>query len=368
MRTNYTAAGLHNIFAARNTVRKRASSFDRTGGNFDYVLIEPGATYVMAEIDRPGVITHIWMTMVTGQENGVEEKFGPRKVALRFYWDGETNPSVQAPIGDFFGMGHGITKNFVSEPLQMSPENGNGFNSWWPMPFNKARLTVTNECRTVLRLYFYFDYDETDEHDENTLRFHAAWHRECPTKGKSEKCFPTHRDWCFTGENVNGEGNYLIMQAKGRGHYCGCNLNIHNLEKSGLWNWPGEGDDMIFIDGDKLPTLNGTGTEDYVNMAWCPQQEYNAPYHGLILGGKDNWTGRITYYRYHIKDAIPFKKDIKVTIEHGHANNRSDDWSSTAYWYQNEPHTEFYSLPIAEERLPIDEHHYRVYGELKFLK
>jgi hypothetical protein len=113
---------------------------------------------------------------------------------------------------------------------------------------------------------------------------------------------------------------------------------------------------MIFIDGEKWPpSLHGTGTEDYVNMAWCPQQEYSAPYHGIILGGEDNWKGKITYYRYHIQDPIMFEKSIRVTIEHGHDNHRSDDWSTTAYWYQNEPHSAFDKLPDVLNRLPVNE-------------
>ena len=115
---------------------------------------------------------------------------------------------------------------------------------------------------------------------------------------------------------------------------------------------------MIFIDGDTKPTLHGTGTEDYVNMSWCPTQEYNAPYHGLILGGDNNWKGKITYYRYHIQDPIAFKKSIKVTIEHGHNNNRSDDWSSTAYWYQTKPVASMPKIIGVKDRMPIDERHF----------
>ena len=123
---------------------------------------------------------------------------------------------------------------------------------------------------------------------------------------------------------------------------------------------------MIFIDGMKWPPqLHGTGTEDYVNMAWCPQQEYSAPYHGLILGGDANWKGKITYYRYHIQDPISFKKSIKVTIEHGHNNNRSDDWSTTAYWYQTVQHKPFPTILPVEERMPVDENHWSFTGEVR---
>jgi hypothetical protein len=125
---------------------------------------------------------------------------------------------------------------------------------------------------------------------------------------------------------MTGDENYVLLEAKGRGHYVGCNVNIHNLRDTSKWDWPGEGDDMIFIDGEKWPpSLHGTGTEDYFNMSWCPIQEYTAPYHGIILPGKENWKDYITYYRYHIQDPVMFKKSIRVTIEHGHNNGRSDD-------------------------------------------
>lgn len=148
----------------------------------------------------------------------------------------------------------------------------------------------------------------------------------------------------------------MILEAEGKGHYCGCNINIHNLSTSNLWDWPGEGDDMIYIDGESFPSLHGTGTEDYVNMAWCPNEEYNAPYQGLLLGGKDNWKDKITYYRYHVKEPVMFDKSIRATIEHGHNNNRSDDWSSTAYWYQAEPHRVIAPILAVKERLPVDVH------------
>lgn len=110
--------------------------------------------------------------------------------------------------------------------------------------------------------------------------------------------------------------------------------------------------DMIFIDGEKVPSLVGTGTEDYYGMSWCPTQEYCAPFHGLTLPGGKNWKGKISWYRYHIQDPVYFKERIKVTVEHGHANHRSDDYSSTAYWYQEEPHRLLMPLPSAEARLP----------------
>lgn len=345
---------MDDIARKRTGKRRRISSYDVTGGNDDRKYIAPGETYTVADIAGAGCIKHIWMTLNT--DGWVIERNAFRKIVLRMYWDGEKTPSVEAPLGDFFGMGHGITRNFVSAPLQMSPEDGKGMNCWWPMPYgNGAKITVTNECNTTLILYFYVDYEQHETIPADLLRFHAQWHRECPTDGTPDPMDENHNAWCFEGENPVGDGNYVVLEAEGKGHYCGCNVNIHNLNRSGMWDWPGEGDDMIFIDGDKEPTLYGTGTEDYVNMAWCPTQEYSAPYHGLILGGKDNWKGKITYYRYHIQDPIMFEENIRVTIEHGHANHRSDDWSTTAYWYQTEPHKPFAPIAPVAQRLPVDE-------------
>ena len=109
---------------------------------------------------------------------------------------------------------------------------------------------------------------------------------------------------------------------------------------------------MIFIDGERWPpSLHGTGTEDYFNTAWCPQQEYSAPYDGITLGGGSNWSGHVSLYRFHVEDPVTFERSIRVTIEHGHANKRSDDLSSVACWYQAEPHRPF-SVPPARQRVP----------------
>ncbi len=339
------------LFSPMQGKRGRISSYDRSGGNADWFEIAPHEQREFASFSGSGVIRHIWITMANF---GKEDKFLLRKTVLRAYWDGESAPSVEVPVGDFFGMGHAMSKNFVSAPLQMSPEDGKGLNSWWPMPFRKGfRLSIENGCEIPLQFYFYVDF-QAEPVEQDALYFHAQWRRECPTQGV-EPASMDRREWCFGGKNLGGEGNYVVMEAEGRGHYCGANINIHNLNGDNYWDWPGEGDDMIFIDGDKEPTLNGTGTEDYVNMAWCPQQEYCAPYHGLLLGGRENWKGKISYYRYHIADPVNFEKSIRVTIEHGHCNHRSDDWSSTAYWYQTEPHAAFPPLPPATERLPVDE-------------
>jgi hypothetical protein len=251
-------------------------------------------------------------------------------------------------------MGHGLTRNFTSAALMMSPEDGKAFNSFFRMPYAiDARIEIESEADLPIKFYFYINYEEYEQLPANELRFHAQWKRETPTDGISEEGVD-NAYFEFGGKNTTGEGNYVILDAVGKGHYVGCNFNVHNLRETREWNWYGEGDDMIFIDGESWPpTMHGTGMEDYFNTAWCPQQEVCTPYHGIIMGGGPNWSGKISTYRYHILDPIMFDKSIKVTIEHGHNNHRSDDVSSTAYWYQQEPHRSFGTLPKVEQRMPL---------------
>ncbi|MCD6479300.1 DUF2961 domain-containing protein [Candidatus Bathyarchaeota archaeon] len=335
----------------RDVRRRKISSHDPTGGNRDYVRVPKGETYALAEIEGAGCIRHIWVTI------RCEDRWHPRKIVLRMYWDGEREPSVEAPIGDFFGLGHGIYRNFVSLPLQMAPEDGRGLNSWWPMPFSDgARIEVENECDIeISHLYYHIDYEEYEELDEDLGRFHAAWRRENPTDGLDYSQPIDYRRIWREEKNIDGSGNYIILEAEGRGHYVGCHVDIHNLRMTDEFNWYGEGDEMIFIDGEPLPSIVGTGTEDYYCMAWCPTQEFCTPFYGLPLPGGPNWSGKISWYRYHILDPIYFQKSIRVTLEHGHANWRSDDISSTAYWYQAEPHKRPWPLLPVEERLPREE-------------
>lgn len=350
MMMSFVGTSLRDLYRERNAKRKRSSSYDVTGGNKDYLEIFPGETKTITDIEGSGCITHIWMTMAP--LNDVMEQYLHRKIVIRMYWDGEENPSVQAPIGDFFGMGHGITKNYSSAPLQMSPENGTAMNCFFPMPFGKsARVEIESNADEAIKFYYYVDYEQYDVEIDSPLRFHAIWHREL-TEGIDPNT--DNALYCFGGKNTTGDGNYVMLEAEGKGHYVGCNLNIHNLRFTQEWDWYGEGDDMIFIDGEPWPpSLHGTGMEDYFNTAWCPQQEQNTPYHGIILGGGPNWSGKITAYRYHIQDPIMFDKSIKVTIEHGHNNNRSDDYSSTAYWYQTEPHKPAAEILPVKDRLPL---------------
>ncbi|UYP46626.1 hypothetical protein NEF87_002911 [Candidatus Lokiarchaeum ossiferum] len=373
------STSLRDLIKLSSFKRKRISSYDKSGGNLDMVFIKPGEKTTIFNVDGPGCINHIWTTQMVNNA-----KFWPRHIIIRMWWDDEETPSVECPLGDFFGLGHGDKQNFVSEPLQMSPQNGKAFNSWWVMPFkNHARIEIENDNPTSLipdsnfllkkkpgiMFYYYVDYElfESWPKDETPIGyFHAQFHRvdyknDMQTNPDSGEKYSLLEWQMLAGKNTRENGgydrNHFILKAKGKGHYVGCNINIDNFPfplKRRLYNWPGEGDDMIFIDDDigGEPTLYGTGTEDYVNTAFCPQEKYSAPYHGVIKGGGFNWEGKITYYRYHIQDPIPFEKAIEVTIEHGHNNHRGDDWATTAYWYQLEPHAPFPPFPSREDRNP----------------
>jgi len=362
----YNQADLSNIFIKRPYETHRISSYDKSGGNNDRIKIKHNEEVTFALIDGPGVITHFWCTYGNAYPNDASgaighEEFNTRKIILKIYWDDEKNPSVEVPLGDFFGNSDGYAKVFKSEPIQSTSEDGHGCNCFFPMPFNKrARFVIKNECINDMVYYFYVDYEKVDKLPEDSLYFHASWHRQMPTKGKDEKKYKTHTEWIFgkkEDNNINGDDNYIILDAKGKGHYVGTLLNIVNCNGSDTWDWYGEGDDMIFIDGEKWPPrLHGTGMEDYFSMAWSPTQSYEYLWNGAYLNTNNHFKGHASYYRFHIKDPIIFNKSIKVTIEHGHGNIRSDDYTSVAYWYQNEPHKPFPKMLSVEKRLPLDEH------------
>lgn len=349
---------LSNLAFLRNNVRReRASSWDVKGGNEDFLVLAPGEGRTIFDVAGAGCIKHIWITLDS------PEPYYARRIVLRMWWDGEaeSTPSVEVPIGDFFGIGHGIIKNFWSSPLTMSPREGKGFNCYFPMPFsNQARIDVSNESGSDLRLFFYVDYEAYPQLPDGYGRFHAQWRRENPTTGwgDSEKSLAqdvTYRRSVWDTPNLSDEGNYLVLEAKGKGHYVGCHLDIDCYQRQKN-DWYGEGDEMIVIDDEPWPPrLHGTGTEDYFNTAWCPAEEFNTPYHGLtVYSGTEEWPwgGKNSSYRYHIEDPVYFETSIRVSIEHGHANNLSNDYSSTAYWYQTEPHQPFPQLPEVDQRLP----------------
>lgn len=356
--------GLAGLPMLREYESKRVSSYDTKGGNHDWWDIKPGETRTIAKIKGPACIRHIWMTMFFKDDNCL------RRVVLRFYWDGADEPSVECPIGDFFGLGHAMRKNFVTAVLMMSPQDGRGFNCYWPMPFRKsARVEVVNDSEETFPLYFYFDYESyaSAAPVEGMGYFHTQWRRENPTVGWGEEYgqlkLTDLKKWSnnvyFGGDkrslNTTGKDNYVVCEAKGNGIFCGAHLDIDVFSRQKN-DWFGEGDDMIFIDGETWPpSLHGTGTEDWYNCAFSPRCEHQAPYHGVLLynGTPDwPWKGKQSFYRYHIEDPIRFRKSILFSIEHGHANKLENDYSSTSYYYLTEPQRGGPALPPVEQRLP----------------
>jgi Protein of unknown function (DUF2961) len=323
----------------------RASSTDPTGANHDFRTVAPGATLTVLDVDGPGTVAHIWFTIADA------EPYHLKRIVLRMYWDGETDPSVETPIGDFFGLGLGDYHRWQSELLSVGSDKS--LNSFFPMPFaHHARITITNEGQQpILAFYYNIDY-RTYDHPlpPGTLYFHAQYRQAQPNHGWTN-------DWKTNGDplvndktNLDGKDNYVWMEAKGHGQYVGVTMSV--LQNQDMW-W-GEGDDMFFIDGSKTPDIVGTGTEDYFLGAWdfgghpFSYQLYGAPVVGEELAGS-----RSSVYRFHLDQPIPFTQSFKATIEHGNANHRSDNYYSVAYWYQAEPHEPFPPLPPVEQRLPV---------------
>ena len=317
------------------TMRSSTCDPDWHNGNGDARPIAPGETLVLAELEGPGVIGHLWNTIAA------EERGYSRLLVLRMYWDGEERPSVEAPVGDFFGIGHGLDRPYVSLPVKISSE-GRARNCYWPMPFRtSARITVTNEGRKRINAFYsYVDWRKLPDLPEDTVYFHAMYRQEYPT--------------------VMGQ-NYLIADIAGRGHYVGTVLHCEQLSPG----WFGEGDDFFFIDGEEEPSLRGTGTEDYFCDAWGFRRQ-DGPFYGTPLFEGYEAMNRTSAYRWHLTDPVLFEKSLRVEIEHKGAAfddagqvisgfmERSDNFSSVAYWYQTEPHKPFPALPPAYDRLSID--------------
>ena len=305
----------------KNSTLHQISSNDTSGGNNDFVAIPAGATRKLAEITGPGVITNIWVTISS------PDKYFLRRILLRMFWDGETNPSVEVPIGDFFGTGFEY-KQYITPFVGMS---SGGYYSYFPMPFNSsARVEVVNETgQEVNSFYYHIDYQLVPAPLEPSVAyFHATWHRDIRTDPKTY---------------------FTLLEAEGEGHLVGVNMSMQSYD-GGLSFL--EGDEMIYVDGQKEASMKGTGTEDYFNSGWYFNRgEFSAPYHGLIL--KDDSLGRIAAYRFHILDVIPFKRSIRALIEHGTENQEVADYSATAYWYQKEPHKPFARMLPAGLRIPL---------------
>lgn len=292
-----------------------------------YVDIAPGATFTMAEITGPGAIQHIWLTPTGNWRFSI----------LRMYWDNETTPSVEVPVGDFFAMGWGRYAPIRSLAVCVNP--GSAFNSYWPMPFRKhAKITMENLDERPMRLYYQITFSKTQVPDDAAY-FHAQFRRVNPLPYKSV---------------------YTIVDGiRGKGHYVGTYM-AWGVNNNGWW---GEGEIKFYMDVDKeFPTIAGTGTEDYFcgsynfeNRQKRQYEEFTSPYSGLAQvirpDGLYQSQQRFGLYRWHITDPIRFSSDLRVTIQAlgwrsgGRYLPLQDDIASVAYWYQAEPHAPFPKLP-----------------------
>jgi hypothetical protein len=328
----------------RSYKTRRSSSWDRTGGNGDAVAVEPGQAATLLDITGAGVVTHLWFTINS------QDRMHLKNLVLRAWWDGEATPSVEVPIGDFFGLGLG--EYFVYQSELTVVASAKALNAYFKMPFSSsARLSVANEGKVRTdSLYFAVDYVTLDALPADVGRFHAQYRQAAPCKGWTDNWVNNWDPGVGDRKNLSGEGNYVFLEAAGKGHFVGV---THAVEQN-QDGWFGEGDDMIFIDGDRQPTINGTGTEDYYNGAWdFGGQAFANPHQGApYIVDPERIGGRYCLYRWHTESPITFEKSIRVTMEHGHANHRSDDFYTTAYWYQTEPHAAFPALPAAEDRVP----------------
>ncbi len=335
---------LSNLPQPKDYVQHRSSSYDRSGGNADARSITPGETLTLLDDRGPGLITHIWFTIASSDPHHL------KALVLRMYWDGESSPSVEAPVGDFFGLGLGDYHLYQSIPLSVGSDKA--LNCFFPMPFAKhALITVTNQG-AIKTDAFYFNVDYRSYAKPlapDTLYFHAQYRQAAPNQGWTNQWKSNGDPLVDQKRNLDGKGNYVWLDATGRGHFVGVTMSVlQNQDK-----WWGEGDDMFFVDGEKLPSINGTGSEDYFLGAWdFGGHPFSYGLFGAPVVGQEVAGGRSSVYRFHLDSPIPFTKSLRATIEHGHANHRSDNYYSVAYWYQTEPHAAFPALPTLEQRIP----------------
>ena len=299
---------------------RMVSSYDRGHGNRDYLSVEPGEAVTLADLKGSGVLNRSWFTIRN------RDPLLLRNAVLRYSWDNEKRPSVEVPFGDFFGTGFAEYRHHTA---MMQGTTSGGFHSYWPMPYSDgAHLELLNLGKTPIgHLYYNIQYQETKE--VAPTRFHAQWRRENPT---------------------TIDENYLILDAEGEGHFVGCLMSMQSYVKGSLVFL--EGDEMIYIDGEKEPSIYGTGTEDYFQGAWYfLNGEFAAPFHGLTLFDKEN--AKVSAYRHHVPDPISFTKSIRVTMEHCHGNILQEDYSSVALWYQTEPHKPWDPIKDEKELEPL---------------
>ncbi len=343
---------LSQICLLRDFRSKRASSWDRTGGNEDWIIIPSGQTQVLLEEQNPGCIKHFYWTYIENKEDPRLNIFSG--LVLRAFWDGADTPSFEVPLGDFFGISNGQVRPIRSLAFTTNPgffqetQSSWGFNCYLPMPFtNGARIEIDNQGNLDGRIWFHIDYEVYDTSSvlpADVGRLHAQWNRENPT----EAVVPPEGEKEIA--NLSGENNYTILDVEGNGQFVGYFLTVVNFGRA----WWGEGDDMIFIDGEGFPpSIHGTGTEEIFGGGACPINEYAGPYTGFhCIENRSNyrWWGTNGMYRFYLTDPLRFRKSIRVTIEHGHGNDKTNDYSSVAFWYQQGVNRNLPSLPLLAER------------------
>jgi hypothetical protein len=318
----------------------RASSADPTGGNLDFRVVAPGDSVTLLEHDGAGVIHRVLVTFLPRMSGPTDARVPlggtvedsvavHRQAILRMYWDGEKTPSVESPVGDFFGVGFGDQREVVSAPVSQTT---GGYACYWPMPFRRsARVTLTNLAPVAMLLWWDVDYTAVRSLDPRIRYFHAHWRRE---------------------QRTSPARPYTILDAKGAGHYVGTALFAQTVDPAPPNLVFLEGDEEISVDGESSPSIRGTGHEEYFNGGFYFERgpSTGAPYHGVVL--KDEATGRVSAFRWHVEDPIPCRKSIRVAIEHGSNNLVLADYSSVAFWYQTEPHAAFEPFPEAALLLP----------------
>jgi hypothetical protein len=334
----------------------RVSSWDRSGGNRDWTDVPPGATVRLLDVDGPGVIRHLYWAIILPSPGQY------REVVMRMYWDGQSQPCVEAPIGDLFGIAFSEPVHLHSLAMVVNPGNANsggykmscGLNCYFPMPFAAgARIEIENQSDYPFGqrggFWYHFEFERhPDAAQIPETRFHAQWRTETPTLVAEGKPKNVH---LWDGVNLSDAENYHILEAAGRGHLVGLHLQIDNLGGG----WYGEGDDMIFIDqepGEWPPRYHGTGTEEIFGGGASPSTPYSGPYTGFHLVEAGDWSRHTAMYRWYLQDPVRFERSLRLSIEHGHANNYENDYASVAYWYQTEPHAAFPTLPVVAQRRP----------------
>ena len=319
--------------------------------------IHSGETLELAQMNGPGIIRHIWFTARCDDPR----LYG--SLILRIWWDGEKEPSIEAPMSDFFGSGFGLERAVQSGAVQMIPAGMPGhaaLNCWLPMPFESARIEIENQSDSHASLFHIMNWEAVDKLDKDLGRLHAQWRRSNP---------------------VARDEHHTVLKARGNGQFAGMVYSIRLLE-GGSWV---EGGEDFYIDrqedewealehwdraaalpehrvpagersianqpmGPVWPTLPGIGAEDYFTMSWGFREKMQSPYAGVSLAEE----GYLSAYRFHLKDPIRFRENLWVQFRnHGwDVGSRADDITTLAFWYQKEPHAPFPDLPPLEDRLP----------------